>query len=87
MRADEARSWSLLTARQMPVPLRVITRGAKETAPFQDQAIALNGLLSKEGQHTELRSEAELNHLTVVLNLADPDLSLGRRLSTMVATC
>jgi len=86
MRVDEATSWSVLTARQLPVPLRVITCGAKETAPFQDQAIALNALLSQEGQHSELRSEADLNHLTVVLNLSDPNLSLGKRLSKMVAS-
>ena len=86
MTDDEARAWSPLLARHRPGPLRIITRGSEETAPFQDQAVALNALLDREGQPTELRRERGRNHLTVVLDLADPAAPLGRRLFDLVAS-
>ena len=84
MRDDEAKAWSPLIARHAPGPLRIITRGETETAPFQKQAVALNALLDREQQRTELRTEAGKNHLTIVLDLADPDAPLGQRLSELV---
>lgn len=84
MRADEAEAWSPLTSRHRPGPLRVITRGEEETAPFQSQAAALNALLAREGQETELRSETGRNHLSIVFDLADPDLPLGKKLTALV---
>lgn len=86
MRADEAQAWSQLAARHMPGPLRIITRGEHETAPFQDQAIALDALLARDGQQTELRTEPGANHLSVVFDLADPEAALGHRLSALVAS-
>ncbi|MGV0817588.1 alpha/beta hydrolase [Martelella sp. AMO21009] len=86
MRADEAQAWSPLAARHMPGPLRIITRGEHETAPFQDQAIALDALLARDGQQTELRTEPGANHLSVVFDLADPEAALGQRLSALVAS-
>ncbi|MGV0912351.1 alpha/beta hydrolase [Martelella sp. FOR1707] len=86
MRADEAQAWSPFAARHMPGPLRIITRGEHETAPFQDQAIALDALLARDGQQTELRTEPGANHLSVVFDLADPEAALGQRLSTLVAS-
>ncbi|WP_299844826.1 alpha/beta hydrolase [uncultured Jannaschia sp.] len=85
MRADEAADWSPATSRHMPGPIRVITRGALETAPFQDQAAALGADLRAEGQAVELRSEASRNHLSILLDLADPDAPLGCRLVGVVA--
>ncbi|APE45257.1 lipase [Sulfitobacter alexandrii] len=84
MRDDEARAWSPLIARHKPGPLRIITRGESETAPFQEQAVALNALLDREQQETELRIEPDKNHLTIVFDLADPDAPLGRRLRELV---
>jgi len=85
MQPEEAAAWSPLDARHLPGPRRIITRGAEETAPFHDQAVALEALLQRDGQDAELRRETGHNHLTVVLDLADPDKPLGRRLMELVA--
>lgn len=85
MREDEARDWSPLQARHLPGTRRVITRGEAETAPFHHQATALSALLDQYGQVTELRTEPGANHLTIVLDLADPGSSLGKCLYDMVA--
>ena len=82
----EASAWSPLSARHLAAPSRIITRGAEETAPFQEQAEALAALIADGGGAVELRREAGRNHLTVLLDLADPATSLGRRLSDLVAT-
>ena len=87
MNDDEARAWSPLLARHRPGPLRIITRGEEETAPFQDQAIALNALLDHEGLATELRRERDSNHLTIVFDLADPGAPLGQKLFELVELC
>ncbi|WP_158971204.1 alpha/beta hydrolase [Chachezhania sediminis] len=86
MRDDEARAWSPVLARHRPGPLRIITCGERETAPFQDQAVALAGLLRREDMAVELRTETAANHLTIVFDLADPETALGRRLFDLVAS-
>ncbi|WP_343504276.1 alpha/beta hydrolase [Alloyangia pacifica] len=86
MRDDEAAAWSPLLATHMPGPLRVITRGERETAPFQDQAVALQAVLDHSSPGVELRTEPAVNHLTVVFELADPEAPLGQRLFEMVAS-
>jgi len=86
MRADEAQAWSPLASQHMRGPLRIITRGEHETAPFQDQAIALDALLTRDAQQTELRTEPGANHLSVVFDLSDPQAALGQRLSALVAS-
>lgn len=86
MRDDEARAWSPLHARHLPGPLRIITRGERETAPFHEQAVALSALLDRNAQEVELRAEPAANHMTVVFNLADPKASLGRRLLELVGS-
>jgi len=85
MTAAEASDWSPLTAMQLPVPSRIITRGALETAPFHDQARAFAALLDHNGQSCTLREEQGLNHLSIVLALADPSCGLGGILSDMTA--
>ncbi len=84
MLAEEARAWSPLTSAQTSGPLRIITRGENETAPFQDQAESMAQLVAGKGG-AELRREQGLNHLTIVLALADPLHPLGRRLADLVA--
>lgn len=86
MNDDEAAAWSPLLARHRPGPLRIITRGEDETAPFQDQAVALNALLERDARPTELRCERGLNHLSIVFDLADPEAPLGKRLLELVAS-
>lgn len=84
MRDDEAKAWSPLLAQHRPGPLRIITRGERETAPFQDQAVALNALLDRNARVIELRCEHGRNHLTIVFDLGDPGAPLGRRLFDLV---
>lgn len=86
MSDEEAHAWSPLRARHRRGPLRIITRGEAETAPFQDQAVALNALLDLDAQPTELRREESSNHLSIVFDLADPGAPLGRRLLELVAS-
>ena len=81
MTVAEAAAWSPMTSAHLPDLPRIMTRGEAETAPFQQQAAALAALLPD----TELRQEPGLNHLTVVLALADPLAALGSRLSELVA--
>lgn len=85
MTAAEAEAWSPLRSAQLAGPRRVIARGAFETAPFHDQAEALGALVTGAGQACELRSEPGLNHLTIVLALADPASALGGVLAGMTA--
>ncbi len=85
MTEAEAEAWSPLSARHLTGPARVLTCGAEETAPFHDQAQALDALLRTDGQPTTLRTEPRRNHLTVVFDLADPDAPLGGMLREMVA--
>lgn len=82
MTEDEAALWSPCDAVHRPGPLRIVTRGSDETAPFHLQAEALAANVPAP---VELREEPGRNHLTIVLDLADPARPLGRRLAGMVA--
>ncbi|MAM61408.1 alpha/beta hydrolase [Maritimibacter sp. UBA3975] len=84
MRDDEAEAWSPLRARHMPGPRRIITRGETETAPFQEQAVALGALLDREAPDVEVQTVPSANHLTVVFELGNPTAPLGRTLSGLV---
>lgn len=85
MRPDEAAAWSPLAAIHLPGPLRILSRGSSETPPFHQQAQAFNRMLSDKDLRSEIHEEAGRNHLSVVLDLADPDRPLGRRLADLVA--
>lgn len=82
----EAKAWSPSIARHLPGPKRIITRGRQETAPFQDQAIALSNLLKAETAEVELRTEPAANHLTIIFELANPAAPLGGRLFELVGS-
>ena len=84
MTPQEAGAWSPLTSDHDPTPRRVITRGEAETRPFHEQAEAMAASLDVSGAKVELRKEVGLNHLNVVLSLAEPTSPLGQRLSEMV---
>lgn len=84
MRPDEAADWSPVTASQAAGLLRVIAVGAEETDPFLDQAARLHRLLEDGGLSSEHRVEPGLNHMDVVLDLADPERPLGGRLAAMI---
>lgn len=84
MRPDEARDWSPLTSAQESGPRRVIAFGAEETPPFHDQAARLQDLCQGLGPGSDLVPVPGLNHMNVVLDLADPARPLGQRLAAMV---
>jgi arylformamidase len=84
MAPEEAAAWSPLTSDHLAAPRRILTCGSAETAPFHDQSAALAAMLQLRGAEVELRRESGLNHLSIVLALADPQSALGQRLAEMV---
>ncbi|KQT04742.1 MULTISPECIES: alpha/beta hydrolase [unclassified Rhizobium] len=87
MTSAEAAAWSPLTATQLPSPRRTIAFGAEETSPFQEQALALSMKLATNNSPAQLLSVPGLNHMSVVLDLADPFGHLGGRVVDMISRC
>lgn len=81
MTLEEAADWSPLRSDHHDGPRRIFAYGADETRPFHDQAAAMQAKLSAADQPTELFAIANLNHMSVVLNLGDPESLLGRKLA------
>ncbi|ANN67937.1 alpha/beta hydrolase [Bordetella bronchialis] len=86
MTQAEARAWSPLDAVQHPGPERIIAYGMDETPPFLLQAAALHAKLRDSGHSATLLPAPGLNHMNIVLDLADPERPLGQRLSALVAS-
>lgn len=86
MTAAEATAWSPLTSSQLPCPHRIIAFGAEETPPFHKQAAALNAQLNTQDSASELLPVPNLNHMSVVLDLANPAGQLGSRVANMIST-
>ena len=84
MTHDEAATWSPLSSRQLDGPERIIAYGGDETAPFRDQARLLAADLAKDGQRVQLLEVPGRNHMSVVLDLADPASLLGRALVDLI---
>lgn len=84
MTVAEARAWSPLTAHQQAGSKRIIALGAEETPPFHDQAHRLHRLYRSVGADTGLMVLPGLNHMNVVLGLADPGHALGQALADLV---
>ncbi len=87
MTPAEAREFSPLTSAHEIGPLRVIAFGEAETRPFHDQATALHRNLRLQGHRSELLRIPDLNHMNIVLDLADPSGVLGQKLAEMVEGC
>jgi arylformamidase len=85
MTPAEAAAWSPLTANQLPSPRRIIAFGADETSPFHDQARALKEKLTADGSAAQMLSVPNLNHMNVVLDLADPSDRLGSLVIEMIS--
>ncbi|MFN7093394.1 MAG: alpha/beta hydrolase, partial [Allorhizobium sp.] len=83
MTSSEAAAWSPLASNQLQGPVRVIAYGAEETAPFHDQAREMEVKL-RSREPVELLQVPDLNHMNVVLDLADSEGLLGRRLRDLV---
>ncbi|MEI4262310.1 alpha/beta hydrolase [Roseovarius sp. D0-M9] len=84
MTPEESASWTPLSSTQLPCGPRIVTRGENETLPFHDQATRFSSALRDQGQDVDCRTEADLNHLTIVLALADPRHPLGALLGDLV---
>lgn len=85
MTPAEAAAWSPLTSSQLPCQ-RIIAFGAEETLPFHQQAAALHTRLHTQGSAAKLLPVPDLNHMNVVLDLADPTGILGGHVANMIAS-
>jgi arylformamidase len=86
MTQAEAEAWSPLTSSQLHGPHRIIAFGADETPPFHQQAAALHTRLHTQGSAAKLLPVPSLNHMSVVLDLADPAGILGGHVANMIAS-
>ena len=84
MTAAEAAAWSPLTSEQLPGPQRIVMVSENDTPPFQEQAYRLVAMLGTSDGKTELRTEPDLNHLSIVLALSDPQSASGQRLCELI---
>lgn len=82
----EAAAWSPLSSRQLYAPRRIVMLAEHDSVPYHTQAHQFSSLLKADGMDTQLRIEAGLNHLTIVLALADPKSPAGLCLSELVAS-
>ncbi|MDH7803375.1 MULTISPECIES: alpha/beta hydrolase [unclassified Rhizobium] len=82
----EAADWSPLTSNQLPCAQRIIAFGADETPPFHEQASALNAQLGAGNMSSELLAVPGLNHMSIVLDLANPAGHLGGRVADIVSS-
>lgn len=82
----EAENWSPLASNQLPCPQRIITFGTEETRPFHEQASALATRLSAQNNTPELLPVTGLNHMNIVLDLANSAGNLGSRLADLVSS-
>lgn len=86
MTSTEAMAWSPLISTQLQCPQRLIALGEDETSPFHIQASALNERLRAHKNASELLPVPGLNHMSVVLDLANPSGRLGARIADMIAS-
>ncbi len=85
MTPAEAAAWTPLVSQQLPVPRRIVMLAEHDTAPYHTQAVQFTSLLQSQGHDAQLRTEAGLNHLSIVLTMADPNSPAGLCLSELVA--
>lgn len=85
MNVTEAANWTPLSSKQLPCPQRIIAFGTAETPPFQEQAAAIKAQLSAEKKFATLLPVPDVNHMSVVLDMANPTGHLGSRLADLVA--
>lgn len=86
MTKSEAAAWSPLSSVQNAGPNRIVAHGGGETPPFHEQAVSLHQKLVAQGQPSELLQVPTLNHMNIVLDLADVDGVLGSKLANLVAS-
>lgn len=64
-------------------PLHVLVR-AEETAPFQDQAVALGELIGRDGLDVTTTVLPRTNHMSAVLDLGTPETTVGQLLGRII---
>jgi arylformamidase len=79
----EVENWSPLDADHHPDVERSIIVGGEETGPFHSQAKELQEILSDSA--CSLCTLATLNHMSIILEMGDPDTAAGHILSDIVA--
>ena len=84
MTPEEAEAWSPLGSRHLPGTRRIIVASERDTAPFHEQGSQLAAKLAREGLESEWRVVKNHNHMTIVLDMGNPDGILGRRIAEMV---
>lgn len=80
----EASAWSPLASSHLHGPRRIVMVAEKDTAPFHTQGQQFATALQGNAPTGELRIEAGLNHLTIVLALGDPKSPAGICLADLV---
>ncbi|NYT84413.1 alpha/beta hydrolase [Pollutimonas harenae] len=85
MTPAEASAWSPLSSQHLPGPKRTVMVSELDTPPFHTQGQQLVSLLNDSGLEGKLRTEAGLNHMTIVLALADPKSATGQCLADLVS--
>lgn len=81
----EAKAWSPLTSHHDEGPRRIVMVSEHDTQPFHTQGEALLSLLQRKGLGGELRVEPGLNHLTIVLELADTNSAVSGCVAELLA--
>jgi arylformamidase len=85
MTRSEAAAFSPLTSKHEKGSKRILAYGEDETTPFHDQANALHQKLQAHTGNSEVIALAGLNHMSVVLDLGNPNSSLGQKLTDLLA--
>lgn len=80
----EAQAWSPLASRQLAGPRRIVMLSEHDTPPYHLQAEQFASLLKRDGHDTDLRVEPDLNHLSIVLELSDPDSAVSQCLAELI---
>ena len=84
MTPEEARAWSPLSSRHLNGPRRILVASERDTPPFHQQGSELAARLVKAGHDAEWQVVKNYNHMTIVLDMGNPNGTLGRRIAELV---
>lgn len=86
MTAAEAAAWSPLTSHQLAGPERIVMVSEHDSPPFHQQGQKFATLLQESVGNTRYRVEPGLNHLSIVLELSDPNSPGGQCLVELIGS-
>ncbi len=84
MDVDTARFNSPIRQQLASFPRTLIAYGEIETDEFKRQSLLFDEQLAKAGVATQVMEIADKNHFDVILDLADPETSLGRAVTRFI---